>query len=188
MLHRLRTLVMDSGLTHKCPRDKSDTDSPISMASELYVMRLFKTVIAAHLGETAWAHVAGGTPPPPADTAIESRVELVRKGMVVERGVFNWYVAAANFVDEHLQLPTAEALQQKLCTDFFWHRARPKAKPQGFSKYVWMVENVLAPLAFRQNLEDGEPCGVKQATYQLKPKECKVVLKRAKEDGHGGEL
>lgn len=185
VLHRFRTLVADSGYVNdKCSQTELDVARPISMASELLVMSLFKSLLAAHLDETAWVS-GNGKPPPPADTAPESRVELARKALAIERGVFQWYVASIIFAEEYLRSPSAEVLQKRLCSAFL--QKAKKSKPKDISKYSWLVDHVLAPLAFLQKAENGEPCSVKQTKYTLKAKVCKEIL-QPKEGGHGEEL
>jgi len=188
LLVRFRTLVTDAGFSQKCSKESLDTSRPTSMGSELLVMRLLKSLLDAHLDESAW--VAGsGKPPPAAASAEQSNVQLVRKVMRLERGVFKWYAEAADFVMNFLELyesDGAEALKKGLCERFPHKAKKVKGKLDDFGRFDWFVERVLAPLAFLPNMEKDEACSVKEASYKMKAKECKEVLQAA--EGHHSEL
>merc|ERR1719487_1353722 len=117
--------------------------------------------------------------------------------MMIERSVFEWYLGSIEFAESYLQLPGTEVLKWELCSDLIKKPKKSKGVIVGIAKYAWLVEHIIAPLAFLQREENGEPCSVKKPTYKLKVKECKDILAgkpskvqvvKPDEEGHEVEL
>merc|ERR1719378_1212136 len=108
-------------------------ENPVSMAGELLVLRLLKSLINSHLAQSGWAVRKGVLPPPPANKAKNEHIELVRKAHISERGVFQWYLGAIAFAEQYLELPDPEELQKKLCEDLapLFEKKEGKRKIEG---------------------------------------------------------
>jgi hypothetical protein len=171
VFQRIRSLLADSGFLPNCPAKTLDLHRPLDMTSERKVMRIFQALLSAHLSESAWASSKGAAAP--ADVA-EVHKAAAKSAHEVERPVLEWFAEFAEYADRFLQFSDPESLQLELCGAML--DKADKAKQEKLSEYGWLVERILAPLAFAPRFENGEPCSVEDATYKMKAKECKELL------------
>jgi hypothetical protein len=176
VLQRLRTVLAEAGFLPNCYTKELDLHRPLDMASEREVMRIFRALLSAHLTESAWATTgeaaqAGVT---------EAYKELAKSAHRVERPVLEWFVEFTEYADRFLQLSDADKLQIGLCEALL--DKTDKAKQAKMAEFGWLVEHILAPLAFAPRLENGEACSVEEATYKMKAKECKELLADKKDE------
>jgi len=195
LITRFRTLVIDSGfLIEHCTASLKERDfevnKPTSMSGELRVMQLFKDLLEAHMDASAWV-MGSGKPPAPSADARPEHVQVVKKAHRVERGVFTWYVEAVDFTLNFLELyeeDGPEALKNALCERLPDKAKKVKGKLNDFGRFDWLVQNVLAPLAFAPYMEDGRGCGVKQAVFKMGKADCEKKAPEPKEEGKHTEL